>query len=83
MPPRRRVGERRRPGLAKVARTRIDREPGYVYFVDQDGDVAQLAIRGSRVGCARKIARTSLEREPGYLYLVDRDGDVARVPLAH
>ena len=59
------------------------REPDYVYFVDDDGDVARLLMRGARVGRAQKVERTTLLREPGFLYLVDRDGDIARVPLAH
>ena len=66
----------------KLVRTRIAREPGFIYFVDADGDVARVAAPGGGARRARKWLRTGVQREPGYLYFVDRDGDVSRAPLA-
>ena len=68
---------------SKLARPRLLREPGFVYFVDPDGDVSRLPAPGRRAASrARKVVRLGLALEPGYLYFVDRDGDVARARTA-
>lgn len=65
----------------KLARTRIELEPGFVYLLDRDGDVARLRA-GARAGTRpSKLLRLGLERSEGYLYFIDGDGDVSRASL--
>ena len=75
--------QRRNPqGVRKAARIGLAREPGFVYFLDSDGDVARAALGATRIGVPRKLVRLGLAREPAYLYFIDGDGDVARVKRA-
>ena len=69
-------------GSQKTARIGVEREPGFVYFVDPDGDVARAALGATRLGVACKVARLGMKRDPAYLYFIDDDGDVARVKRA-
>ena len=70
----------------KVARTGVDRESGYLYFLDKKGDVSRVqAQRGGgrqKRGKKERIAKAGVEREEGFLYFIDKDGDVARVKMA-
>jgi hypothetical protein len=72
----------------KIARAGIEREPGYLYFVDKQGDISRSSMaRGGRGSKKRggtqtkKVARVGVRKEKGYLYFVDRDGDVARAKM--
>ena len=72
----------------KIARTDISREPGYMYFLDKQGDVARASMarggRGSKKkgGQQKKIVKVGVRRDKGYLYFIDKDGDVSRTPMA-
>jgi hypothetical protein len=68
--------------VRKAARVGVAREPGFVYFVDSDGDVARAALGATRLGVPRKVVRLGVARDPAYLYFIDSDGDVARVKRA-
>jgi hypothetical protein len=65
----------------KLLRARLVLEPGFVYLLDADGDVARLRIGTRSAGRPHKLLRLGLERAEGYLYFIDRDGDVSRAPL--
>lgn len=60
----------------KVENTNIERQEGYVYFIDKSGNVAR-AKRGS--SGKQTVKRTHIKRESGYMYYLDDEGDVARV----
>ena len=79
-----RAARKRSPQRAsqKAARIGVEREPGFVYFVDPDGDVARAALGATRLGVARKLVRLGLRRDPAYLYFIDGAGHVARVRRA-
>ena len=70
----------------KVARTGVDRESGYLYFLDKKRDVSRVqAQRGGgrqKRGKKERIAKAGVEREEGFLYFIDKDGVVARVKMA-
>ena len=70
----------------KIARTGVEREYGYLYFLDKRGDVSRVpAQRGGgkqKRGKKERIAKAGVEREQGWLYFIDKDGDVARVKMA-
>lgn len=61
-----------------VEKVEIKRTPGYLYFVDGDGDVSRTKMRGS--GKKEKVKKTKLKRESGYLYYLKADG-VYRSPM--
>ena len=75
--------------MAKVvAKTGIKKEPGYLYFVDKDGDIsrAEMARRGrkkaSRKPKQEKVAKTGVAKEQDFLYFVDKNGDIACAKMA-
>ena len=61
---------------AKVARTGVKRESGYLYFLDKKGDVSRVAMArgGGRQKKSRptKVAKAGVRREDGYLYFEGR-----------
>ncbi len=70
----------------KVAKAGVDREKGWLYFLDKQGDVSRtrMARGGGKhtPGKPQKIAKVGVKREDGFLYFVDKQGDVARAKMA-
>jgi len=70
----------------KVAKVGVTKEPGYLYFVDKQGDISRaLMVRGGgRKGRQKKekVAKVGVTKEPGYLYFVDKQGDISRAKMA-
>ena len=71
---------------AKVARAGVERESGWLYYLDKKGNVSRVRMaRGG--GKVRKtkpqvVAKVGVEREEGFLYFIDKDGDVSRAKMA-
>lgn len=71
----------------KIAKTGVKRQPGFLYFIDKQGDVSRAAMarggRGSKKkgGGAKKVVEAGVKKEKGYLYFLDKDGDVARAKM--
>ena len=63
----------------KVQKSGVKREKGYVYFIDQEGDIARSKT-GQR-GMKEKITPVGLKREKGFLYFIDAEGDISRSPM--
>lgn len=71
----------------KVAVAGITKEPGYLYFLDKDGDIGRSKMARSRAKDQpkppkEKVKILGVQKEKGYLYFVDKDGDVSRSPMA-
>lgn len=68
----------------KVAKCKIKREKGYLYYLDKQGDVsrAKMARGGKKGGKPQKVTKCGVKREQGYLYFVDKQGDVSRAKMA-
>jgi hypothetical protein len=68
----------------KVAKVGVKREPGYLYFVDKNGNVsrAKMARGASRKKGSEVVARADVQKESGYLYFVDKQGDISRAKMA-
>lgn len=60
----------------KVKKLGITRAPGYIYFIDSDGDVSR-SKRGVK-NSKSKVRRTNIIRQKGFLYFLDGNGDVSR-----
>lgn len=68
-----------------VAKVGVKKEPGYLYFVDKNGNVARVPMaRGKNRPKGKKeiVAKAGVTKEPGYLYFVDKNGNVARAKMA-
>ncbi|MFT4326448.1 MAG: hypothetical protein ACMXYK_03015 [Candidatus Woesearchaeota archaeon] len=67
-----------------VAKTGITREPGYLYFVNKDGDVARAkASVGGKKGGGKKevVAKAGVTKQKGCMYFVDKKGNIAEVAM--
>jgi len=61
----------------------IKRQPGYLYYIDKDGDVscAKMARGKKKGGSPKKVAKCGIKKEEGYLYFIDKDGDISRAKM--
>ncbi len=68
----------------KVAKAGVDKKSGFLYYVDKQGDIAEvkMARGGKGKGKSKKVAKVGAKKEGGYLYYVDKDGDVSRAKMA-
>ncbi|HLC62229.1 MAG TPA: DoxX family protein [Candidatus Nanoarchaeia archaeon] len=72
-------------GNGVISTLGITREEGYLYFVDQGGDVARvkMARRGQKTSKKHElIAKLGIKRKEGYLYYLDKNGDVSQSRMA-
>jgi len=68
----------------KVAKTKIERDNAYMYFVNK-GAVWRTprAVRGKkRKGRREVVAQLGISQDPHYLYFLDKHGDVSRAKRA-
>lgn len=69
----------------KLALTGIEREKGYLYFIDKEGDVSRVKMAKNRSDKGpkihEKILKVGVNKKKGYLYYLDKDGDIARTPM--
>jgi len=70
----------------KIAKAGIKKKPGYLYFLDKQGDIS--AAKLSRFGKAQsrkqkkeKIKKLGIKKKPGYLYFIDKQGDVSAAKM--
>lgn len=69
----------------KVAKAGVDKEGGYLYFVDKQGDISRAKMargRKGKAGKVEKVAKVGVKKQKGYLYFVDKKGDVSRAKMA-
>ena len=72
-------------GNGIVASTGIEKEPGYLYFLDKNGDVARvrMARRGKKTSTRHEVlVKLGVRRKQGYLYFIDKNGNVAQAEMA-
>lgn len=69
----------------KVETLKVEREKGYLYFIDKQGDVSRVKRAKSRADKGakmhEKMKEVGLKKEKGYLYYLDSEGDVSRSPM--
>ena len=62
----------------KVKEAGVQKESGYLYFIDKDGDVARAKMaRGGAKGqkaAPEKVAKVGVKKESGFLYFIDKKG---------
>lgn len=69
----------------KVMKIGVEREDGFLYYIDKDGDVArvQMARGGKKGGKPKKVEKTGIKKEKGYLYFLDKKGDISRAKMVN
>ena len=67
----------------QVLKVGVEREEGFLYFIDKDGDIAKVAMArgGKKGGKAKKVEKTGIKKAKGYLYFLDKKGDVSRAKM--
>ena len=67
----------------KVAKLKVKRQKGYLYFIDKHGDVScALMARGAKKGGKpKKVAKAGIKKKDGYLYFLDKQGDISCAKL--
>ena len=69
----------------KVTKVGVEKEYGYLYFIDKQGDVSRVKMaRGGKKSRAKpqKVAKVGVKKEKGYLYFLDKKGDISRAKMA-
>lgn len=67
-----------------VCRCGVKREPGYLYFVNKQGNCARVAMARAGKKSSKKqevLHRCGLKRKEGYLYYVDKKGNVVMTKM--
>jgi hypothetical protein len=62
----------------RISKEKIEREPGYLYYLGSDGYIWQNPMKSNKKGKKAKVGKEKIEREKGYIYYVDSDGYVSR-----
>ncbi|MCK4670731.1 MAG: hypothetical protein KAT43_06020 [Nanoarchaeota archaeon] len=66
----------------KVARLGLKKEPGFLYFVDRNGDVWAVNSIKSNIEKEKKlVAKAGVQKKENCLYYLDTDGDVCEVQM--
>ena len=66
----------------RVSKEKIERKPGFLYYLGSDGYVWQNPMKSNKTGKKAKVGTEKIEREAGYIYFVDSEGYVARTKMA-
>jgi hypothetical protein len=67
-----------------IAKTGIEKEEGYLYFVDKRGNVAKVQMARAGKKTSKKqtvVAITGIKRKKGYLDYVDKNGNVCEAKM--
>jgi hypothetical protein len=68
-----------------LAKCGIKREPGFLYFVDKNGNAArvQMARKGQKTNKKQEVLfKANIKRQEGFLYFIDKAGNIARTKMA-
>jgi len=72
--------------MAKVlCKCGIKRQPGYLYFVNKQGDAARVKMKrpGMKGGFKQEVVeKCGVKRQSGFLYFIDKQGNVACAEMA-
>ena len=69
----------------KVAKLGIEKEEGWLYYLDKKGNISRAKMgRGRKASKvkAQVVQKVGYKREPGFLYFVDKNGDLSSAKLS-
>lgn len=61
-----------------VKQLNYQRKKGMLYFINQDGDLAEIKPKTKH---QKVVVRTGITKENGYLYFLDKQGNVAKTKM--
>jgi hypothetical protein len=64
----------------KVAKVGVEKEDGWLYFLDKKGNISRAKMGRGRKGSKTKpqvVAKLGVKRKTGFLYFVDKQGDLS------
>ena len=67
-----------------IAKAGVQRESGYLYFLDKKGNVAKVQMKRAGKKTSKKqtvVAKTGITRKSGYLYYIDKKGNVCEAKM--
>ena len=67
-----------------IARTKIKRDQGFLYFLDKKGNVAKVAMSRAGKKASKKhiiVANIGVKKKPGCLYYIDKKGNVCEAKM--
>ena len=65
----------------KVAKINLTKEPGYLYYLEDDGHVWRSAHDPNKIPQKELVKKTYVRRDNRYVYFVDKSGDLARYKM--
>ena len=65
----------------KIGSEKIDREDGYLYYVDADGFVVAVPMKHNKKGKKKKVSTSKVSKRKGYMYYLGKDGYVYEAKL--
>jgi hypothetical protein len=65
----------------RVSRERVDRVPGYLYWLARDGYLWRTPTKLNTTGTKSRVGTERIVRENGYFYFLDKDGFVSRAKM--
>ena len=73
--------------VKEAANVVIERQEGFLYYIDKDGDVSRvkMARGGKKGGRPSKVpnGKVGIKKEKGYLYFLDKKGHIARARMVN
>ena len=69
----------------KVAKLGIDKEEGWLYYLDKRGNVSRAKMGRGRKASKIKpqvVQKVGVKREPGFLYFIDKQGDLSSAKMS-
>ena len=69
----------------KVARLRIKKETGWLYYLDKKGNISRAKMgRGRKPSKVKPqvVAKVGVKRQTGYLYFIDKQGDLSMAKMS-
>ena len=68
----------------EIAKTKVKREKGYLYFLDKKGNVAKVQMKRAGKKTNKKqvvVCKCGVKRKEGYLYYIDKKGNVCEAKM--
>lgn len=69
----------------KVEKLGINKEDGWLYYLDKRGNVSRAKMGRGRKASRTKpqlIAHAGIKRKEGFLYFIDKQGDISCVKMS-